>query len=142
MSQRPGFELIERARSLQPLIAREADEIERTRRLTEPVVSALIENGLYRVLLPKRLGGAEAPPEVFMQVLEEVAKIDASTAWCLGQCSVCAMTAAYLDPDAAREIFAAPDGILAWGAIAHEVHAVEGGYRATGRWDFASGSRQ
>src|SRR6202022_1650995 len=73
---------------------------------------------------------------------EEIAKADASTAWCLGQCSVCAMTAAYLDADAADEIFAAPNGILAWGAIAHEVHAVPGGYRASARWDFASGSRQ
>jgi alkylation response protein AidB-like acyl-CoA dehydrogenase len=77
-----------------------------------------------------------------MQMLEEVAKADASTAWCLGQCSVCAMTAAYLDPDAANEIFNAPPGILAWGAIAHEVQAVPGGYRANARWDFASGSRQ
>jgi alkylation response protein AidB-like acyl-CoA dehydrogenase len=142
MNKLPGFGLIERAQALAPLIAREADEIERTRRLTEPVVSALIENGLYRVLLPQSVGGAEAPPEIFMQMLEEIAKADASTAWCLGQCSVCAMTAAYLDPDAAREIFAAPAGILAWGAIAHEVHAVPGGYRATARWDFASGSRQ
>jgi indole-3-acetate monooxygenase len=142
MNKLPGFGLIERARALAPLIAREADEIERTRRLTEPVVSALIENGLYRALLPQSLGGAEAPPEIFMQMLEEVAKADASTAWCLGQCSVCAMTAAYLDPDAAREIFNEPPGILAWGAIANEVPVVPGGYRATARWDFASGSRQ
>jgi len=142
MNKLPGFDLVERARALQPLIAREADEIERTRRLTEPVVSALIENGLYRVLLPQSLGGTEAPPEIFMQMLEEVAKADASTAWCLGQCSVCAMIAAYLDPEAAHEIFNAPPGILAWGAIANEVHAVPGGYRATARWDFASGGRQ
>jgi alkylation response protein AidB-like acyl-CoA dehydrogenase len=142
MNKPPGFGLIERARALAPLIGREADEIERTRRLTQPVVSALIENGLYRVLLPQSVGGAEAPPEIFMQMLEEVAKADASTAWCLGQCTVCAMTAAYLDADAAREIFAAPTGILAWGSIAHEVQAVPGGYRATARWDFASGCRQ
>jgi alkylation response protein AidB-like acyl-CoA dehydrogenase len=142
MNELPGFGLIGRARALAPLISREADEIERTRRLTVPVVSALIENELYRVLLPQSLGGSEAPPEIFMQMLEEVAKADASTAWCLGQCSVCAMTAAYLDPDAAGEIFNAPPGILAWGAIAGEVQAVPGGYRATGRWDFASGSRQ
>jgi alkylation response protein AidB-like acyl-CoA dehydrogenase len=142
MNKPPGFGLIERARALAPLIAGEADEIERTRRLTAPVVSGLIENGLYRVLLPQSVGGAEAPPEVFMQMLEEVAKADASTAWCLGQCSVCAMTAAYLDPDAAREVFASPDSILAWGAIAHEIHVVPGGYRVTARWDFASGSRQ
>jgi alkylation response protein AidB-like acyl-CoA dehydrogenase len=142
MNKPSAFGLIERARALAPLIGREADEIERTRRLTQPLVSALIENGLYRVLLPQSVGGAEAPPEIFMQMLEEVAKADASTAWCLGQCTVCAMTAAYLDPDPAREIFAAPTGILAWGSIAHEVQAVPGGYRATARWDFASGCRQ
>jgi indole-3-acetate monooxygenase len=51
-------------------------------------------------------------------------------------------SAAYLDPDAANEIFNSPPGILAWGAIAHEVQAVPGGYKANARWDFASGSRQ
>jgi alkylation response protein AidB-like acyl-CoA dehydrogenase len=142
MNKLPGFDLVERARALAPLIAREANEIERTRRLTAPVVSALIENGLYRSLLPKSLGGAAAPLEMFMQMQEEVAKADASTAWCLGQCSVCAMTAAWLDPDAANEIFNTPPGILAWGAVNHEVHVVPGGYKANARWDFASGMRQ
>jgi len=142
MNKLPGFGLVERARTLAPLIAREADEIERGRSLTEPVVSALINNGLYRALLPQSLGGAEAPPEIFMQMLEEIAKADASTAWCLGQCSVCAMVAAYLDADAAHEIFNTPPGVLAWGAIANEVRVVPGGYHANARWDFASGSRQ
>ncbi len=142
MNRPPGFDLVERARALAPLIMREADEIERTRRLTEPVVSALLENGLYRALLPKGFGGSEAPLGIFMQMQEEIARADASTAWCLGQCSVCAMTAAYLEPDAANEIFNVAPGILAWGAIAHEVQAVFGGYKASARWDFASGSRQ
>jgi alkylation response protein AidB-like acyl-CoA dehydrogenase len=142
MNKLPDVGLVERARALAPLIASEADAIERNRRLTEPVVSALIENGLYRALLPQSVGGAEVAPEVFMQMLEEIAKADASTAWCLGQCNVCAMTSAYLDADAAREIFAAPDSILAWGAIAHAVQVVPGGYRISARWDFASGSRQ
>ena len=142
MQQLPGFGLVERARALAPLIAREADEIERTRRLTPAVVAALVENGLYRALLPQSLGGTEASIEAFMQMLEEIAKADASTAWCLGQCSVCAMIAASLDHDTAREIFNTPPGILAWGAIALEARSVEGGYRVTARWDFASGSRQ
>ena len=102
MDATPGFGLVERARAIAPLIAGEAEDIERTRRLTPAVVSALIESGLYRALLPQSLGGAEAPIEIFMQMLEEVAKADASTAWCLGQCSVCAMIAASLDHDIAR----------------------------------------
>ncbi|MHC4045147.1 acyl-CoA dehydrogenase family protein [Bradyrhizobium sp. 23AC] len=142
MSELPGSDLVERARAIAPLIAREADDIERTRRLTPSVVAALIENGFYRALLPRSLGGAEVSIEAFMQMLEEIAKADASTAWCLGQCSVCAMIAASLDRDAAQEIFNTAPGILAWGAIAHEARAVAGGYRVTARWDFASGSRQ
>ena len=142
MNAAPGVGLVERARAIAPLIAGAADEIERTRRLTPDVVSALIGNGLYRALLPQSFGGSEAAPEDFMQMLEEIAKADASTAWCLGQCSVCAMIAASLDPDTAQEIFNAGPGILAWGAIAHEARSVEGGYRVTARWDFASGSRQ
>src|SRR3954451_9251561 len=125
MNATPGVGLVERALAIAPLIAGEADDIERTRRLTPAVVDALIENGLYRALLPQSLGGVEAPPEAFMQMLEEIAKADASTAWCLGQCSVCGMTAAWLDHDSANEIFNAPPGILAWGAVNHEARAVE-----------------
>jgi alkylation response protein AidB-like acyl-CoA dehydrogenase len=77
-----------------------------------------------------------------MQMLEEIAKADASTAWCVGQCSVVAMTAAYLDADVAHRVFDRPDDIMAWGAIAHDIQVVPGGYTISARWDFASGSRQ
>lgn len=142
MNRPQGFDLVERARAIAPVIAGEADAIERTRRLTPAVVNALVDNGLYRALLPQSVGGAEAAPEMFMQMLEEIAKADASTAWCLGQNSVCAMTAAWLDSETAQEIFNTPPGILAWGAIAHEARAEAGGYRISARWEFASGSRQ
>jgi alkylation response protein AidB-like acyl-CoA dehydrogenase len=142
LSEVSGSDFVVRARALAPLIAEHADEIERGRRLTESVVAKLIEGGFYRTLLPKSLGGAELAPAFFMATLEEIAKADASTAWCLGQCGVCAMVAAYLDPGVAREIFGTHPGILAWGSAAGEVQAVSGGYRATWRWTFASGCRQ
>ncbi len=133
---------VERARAIAPLLAAEADEIERNRQLTPKVVAALTEGGFYKLLLPKSIGGAEVPPAVFLGVLEEIAKGDASTAWCLGQCGVCAMVAAYLDPAVAHEMFDPPQAVLAWGATAGEARAVPGGYRVTWRWRFASGSRQ
>jgi indole-3-acetate monooxygenase len=142
MNKATAIDLVERARALAPLIRQEADEIEQTRRLTEPVVTALVENGLYRALLPKSLGGAEVPLATFMQMQEEIAKADASTAWCLGQCSVCAAISAYVDHDVADEIFNTKQGILAWGAVNHDVRAEPGGYRANARWEFASGIRQ
>ena len=57
-----GIDLVERAQAIAPLIAGEAGEIERTRRLTPSVVDALIENGLYRALLPQSLGGPKRRP--------------------------------------------------------------------------------
>ncbi len=142
MNETDAADFVERARALRPLIEGSGDEIARGRRLTAPVVAALVDGGFYRMLLPRSLGGAELPPPVFMQVLLEIATADASTAWCLGQCGVCAMIAAYLDRDAAREIFAARPGILAWGQPAPVACRVEGGYRVTGSWTFASGCRQ
>jgi indole-3-acetate monooxygenase len=140
-SDAPGLDII-RARALLPLLATEADAIERDRQLTPKIVAALIEGGFYKLLLPKSIGGAEVPPAVFLGVLEEIAKGDASAAWCVAQCGVCAMVAAYLDPAVAHEMFDPPQAVLAWGATAGEARAVPGGYRVTWRWSFASGSRQ
>src|SRR2546421_1789662 len=101
MTKTPVTEYLERARELGPELEAVADQIERRRELPEPIVEALVERGLFRLLLPRSLGGAELPPAAYVQVLEEVAKRDASTAWCLGQANGCTMTAALLDPEVA-----------------------------------------
>ena len=137
----PVADYIQRARELGPELDAAAEEIERRRELPEPIVEALIERGLFRLLLPRSLGGAELPPAVYVQVIEEVAKHDASTAWCLGQGTGCTMTAAFLDPEVAQEIFGPKRGIVAWGPPGPaEARTVSGGYRLTGTWNFASGS--
>ena len=128
---------LESAREIAPMLAAAGDEIEERRELPERVVETLIERGFFRMLLPRSLGGAELDPLTYVQVLEEIAKADPSTAWCLGQNSGCSMTAPYLDPAVADEIFGPPRGILAWGPElpgAGRGVAVEGGIRVTGRW--------
>ena len=138
------LDYMERAREIAPMLAAAADEIEERRELPERIVEALIERGFFRMLLPRSLGGAELDPLTYAQVLEEIAKADPSTAWSLGQNSGCSMTAPYLDPGVAREIFGPPRGILAWGPElpgAGRGVAVDGGIRVTGRWGFATGSR-
>ena len=136
----PAIDYIQRARDMAPLIAAGADAIEHRRELPEALRTALIECGLFRLLLPRSLGGAELLPATFVQVIEEIAKADASAAWCLNQTAGCSMTAAYLEPEAAREIFGGPGGILAWGPGPGEARVVKGGYRVTATFSFASGS--
>jgi indole-3-acetate monooxygenase len=136
----PGTEYLERARAFVPELAAAAPEIERRRELPEPVVAAMVERGFFRMLLPHSLGGAELPPAPYVRVVEKIAKGDASAAWCLNQGAGCSMTAAYLDPAAAKEVFGGPRGILAWGPGPGKARIVEGGYRVTATWSFASGS--
>ena len=132
---------LERARELGPMLAAAAVEIEQRRELPEAIVAALAERGLFRLLLPRSLGGAELPPALYVPVIEEVARHDASTAWCLGQACGCTMTAACLEPAVAREVFGGPRGIVAWGPPGPaEARTSQGGYRLTGSWSFASGS--
>jgi len=132
---------LRRARELGPELDAAAEEIERRRELPEAIVEALVERGLFRLLLPRSCGGAELRPAAYVSVIEEVAKHDASVAWCLGQACGCTMTSAYLDPAVAREIFGGKRGIVAWGPPGPaEARAVPGGYRLTGTWSFASGS--
>ncbi|HZB93845.1 MAG TPA: acyl-CoA dehydrogenase family protein, partial [Stellaceae bacterium] len=135
-----GTDYLARAKALAPLLNAEAPAIERGRRLTPPVVEALHDAGLFRMLLPREVGGAETDPLSFVEVLEEIAWHDASTAWCLGQTSVCAIAAAYLPPASAREIWGDRRGVLAWGAgPSIKAVAAPGGWRVTGTWSFASG---
>ena len=136
-----GDDYLARVREIAPALAAAAAEIDRKRELPEAIIAALIERGLLRMLLPKSLGGAELPPAQYVPVIEEIAKIDASTAWCVNQNSGCSMTSAYLAPEAAREIFGGPRGILAWGPGPGEAHAVPGGYRVTATWAFTSGGQ-
>jgi indole-3-acetate monooxygenase len=136
----PADDYLARVREIAPALEAAGPEIDSRRELPEAIVSALVERGLFRLLLPKTLDGAELLPAQYVPVIEALAKIDASTAWCLNQNSGCSMTAAHLAPEVAREIFGGPRGILAWGPGPGEAHRVSGGYRVTARWAFASGS--
>jgi len=135
-----GASPLERVRELGPLIAASSDEIERNRRLPPALVAAMKEADLFRLLLPREYGGAELDPPGFVRVIEAIAKLDASTAWILCQTAVAATIAARLPPHAAREMWRDPHTILAWGpSTDSRAVAVEGGYRVTGTFAFASG---
>jgi alkylation response protein AidB-like acyl-CoA dehydrogenase len=135
-----GGHYLARARALAPLIAGATPLIEADRRLTDEVVAALHEAGLFRMMMPRRLGGGEAAPSVFVAVVETVARADASTAWCLCQMDVCSIASIYLAPGAADEIFGPPRAALAWGSTPDaRAVVVDGGYRVTGNWEFGSG---
>lgn len=133
---------IARAEGLIDTLAEAAPRIEAARELPDDVLAAMHNARLFRLLLPKRLGGDELDLVGFAEAIEAIAKGDASAAWVASQGGGCAMAAAYLAHDAADRWFGPANAVLAWGAgIQGKATPVEGGYRVTGKWAFASGSR-
>src|SRR5262245_34535579 len=141
MKSRP--DPVARARALGAEIAAAADEIERTRRIPEPLLGRLHDERLFRMLLPRSVGGDETEPSLYVAAIEELARHDGSIAWNAFVANSSALIAAYLEPQVNRAIFADPRSIIAWGPPnATRARAVDAGYRLTGKWDFASGCRQ
>lgn len=132
---------VHQIRELAPLIDASVATINETRDLPDELFDQMVNRGLFRLLQPREIGGAQLTPPEFVRVLEEAAKHDASTAWCLGQNNVCATVSAYLEPHAASAMFSTPRDILAWGPGPGEARVCDDGYMLSGKFSFASGSR-
>jgi indole-3-acetate monooxygenase len=131
-----------RARALAEAIEAAAPEIEATRRIPPGLTEALHRSRLLRMLLPRSVEGDEIDPATYLRTIEDVAQHDASVAWNLFVANSTVLIAAYLAPEVAAEIFADPRSVLAWGPPNEVIaEAVPGGYRVSGRFDFASGCR-
>ena len=116
------------------------DASEKRGRLVPPLLDALHVAGMFRLLLPTWLGGFQLDPATFVDVMERLAAVDASTAWCVGQALGCSISAAYLTPHVATEVFGPDRSVLAWGIdVGSHAVAVDGGYRLTGNWSYVSG---
>ena len=133
--------LVDVARSLEPLIREHAEVIEQAR-MPAPLVDALHDVGVFRAMLPHELGGLEAEPVEWLQMIEELSRINASVGWNAFIQSGIGLT--FLDPETFERFRERGGGrlILAMnlGRMAGKAVRVEGGYRVSGQWPFASGS--
>jgi alkylation response protein AidB-like acyl-CoA dehydrogenase len=142
MLDQAGPDYIARAHRLVPLLATAAPRIDAACELPPDVLDAMHDEGMFRLLVPRSVGGAELDPVTYVQCVEAIAKGDASVAWCMNQGSGCSMSAGYLAPHVVREVFGGERDVLAWG-MGTDARAirVSGGWRISGNWAFASGSR-
>ncbi|MFN0071998.1 MAG: acyl-CoA dehydrogenase family protein [Chloroflexota bacterium] len=133
-------EILGAVRDFAPRIAEAGPRIEAERRIPPEIIQGLVEIGVFKVLVPRSMGGSEIPLPLYGEIMEAIARADGSTAWCASQGAVAALVSGFLP--GAEEIFTDPHVIIASGAGTPGVAIEEdGGYRVTGRWPFGSGSR-
>ncbi|MBV8193264.1 MAG: acyl-CoA dehydrogenase family protein [Alphaproteobacteria bacterium] len=134
---------IARARDVGPAITLVADEIERTQEIPEPVLTAMHQAKLFRMLLPRSVGGDQVEPWVYLRAIEEISRYDGSVGWNTFVANSSSIIAPYIPVEAARTIYGNPRGLVSWGPPNHHrAIAAPGGYRITGEWHFSSGYRQ
>ena len=141
-TEQPRNTALEIARQLTPRIREAQDRIDEERELPEALADALKQAGVFRLLVPRSLGGSELAYPSYLDVIEEISAADGSAGWCVNQAAVFATRSAFMARDAAREIWGNERGVVANGPPpSGEAAEVEGGYRLSGRWTFSSGCR-
>lgn len=134
---------LDAAREIAPQIRACADEIDASRELPQSLFEAMADAGLFHMALPRSLGCPEIDLPTYIQVIEEIAKADASTAWVLNQGSIFATYASRMPHELARLLWIdTPRGVVSnTPSPTAQAVAVQGGYRVTGEQGFSTGCR-
>ena len=133
--------VLDAVRGLAPKITTRAPETEAARRLPPDLIRDLTAAGCFRMLVPRSHGGGGFDLASAMSVTEELSRADASVGWTTmnlagGWINLGGLPRATFDALYAE----GPDAII--GGVfspAGTAVPVDGGYRVSGRWAFASG---
>jgi len=143
--------LLAEAQGLADLIDAEAERSEADATLSPVVVEAFHETGLFGLMVPKELGGAEADLPTVLSVYEEVCRADGSAGWSLlANATTSAFAGAYTGPAAVAAMFDGARIPVAAGQFSPRGTAVRTGdgagdgagdeFVVSGRYSFGSGS--
>jgi alkylation response protein AidB-like acyl-CoA dehydrogenase len=135
------LDLVARARDLFPRLRDRASQVERERRLPDATIAELQAAELFRLFVPRRLGGRQVTVRTFLDVSAEVARGCGSTGWVTALINICGWLGALYPERAQQEVWGDdPDARIA-GVLTPTATATptDGGMRLTGRWMFASG---
>lgn len=120
-----------------------AREIENNRRLPLDLVEELAGLGVFRMWLPRSLGGGEVDLQQGLGIIEELSYWDASSGWCTMIGASTSVLAGFLPEEHASEIFGDDPGTVTGGVFAPAGLAQRrpGGLAVSGRWSWGSGTQ-
>ncbi len=129
------------ARALRPRIGAARPEMDARRRIPDDLAAQVAESGAYRLFLPASMGGPQVDPITAFEVVEELARAEGSVGWCALLSNGGALFTGHFTPETGRDMFGWPPDFRCAGSFRPEgvARPVAGGYRVSGRWDYASG---
>jgi 3-hydroxy-9,10-secoandrosta-1,3,5(10)-triene-9,17-dione monooxygenase len=132
--------LVAAAEAIVPLLRDQAQQGEKDRRLTEPVVEALTSTGITRMSMPKRFGGLQADLPTQVEVFRNLARGCGSASWVSALYSVCGWWTSLFPDEVQEEVFQNP-AIRVAGIVspAGTLVPTRGGFTLNGTWPFNTG---
>lgn len=132
---------VARVEEIAPVLREHRERTERDRVSPQPVFDALRDAGLHRMWVSEEFGGSRVALRTGSAVIQALARIDASVAWQVGVQGAIGRLSDYLPEPTARKLFKDHTGLIVGGVNpSGRAERVDGGYRLTGQWGFASGS--
>ncbi len=134
--------LLLRAQELVETVRARTDETEEARRLSDETMAAMRAAGLHRILQPGRHGGAEAHFSGMVDIVDAISQGCCAAGWCLTQYCSHNCLLGYFPAEGQDEIWGPmPDAMVAGVLIpaCGKARKVDGGWRLSGQWPFASG---
>ena len=135
--------LLDAIARIRPILEADAEANDAAETLAWPSVVALYREGLLSLKVPRELGGPEVDPHLYLELCDELCYVNPSAGWCAFINSTsAALLGAFLPDAGARRVFPSGTMPIASGALIPRGQAtpVDGGWRVSGRWPFASGS--
>jgi 3-hydroxy-9,10-secoandrosta-1,3,5(10)-triene-9,17-dione monooxygenase len=135
-------ELIARARAMIPTLAKRAIEQKHRRSVLPETIADMQAAGLFRVLQPKRWGGYEMELGTFYDIEIALSEGDMSSGWTYAVLGVVSWLLGLIDDRAAQEVWGHdPSALICSSTMpAGTATPVDGGFRLTGHWRYASGA--
>ena len=128
-------------RDLEPMILRHAATAEENRKMAPEVMSELVDTGLLRMWIPKAFGGLEMAPNAALDVMEALARIDASTGWVVSNCVLITTLYQFLPTSVIEELLGDPGAVTCGSFVPPGTAQDTGdGYIVNGNWTFGSAS--
>jgi 3-hydroxy-9,10-secoandrosta-1,3,5(10)-triene-9,17-dione monooxygenase len=134
-------DILDRAKSLAPVLRERAFDTENARRISDETINDLKAAGLFRVLQPKAYGGYEFDPQVFMEIAMIIGSACPSTGWVYSVIGVHNWQLALMPKQAQDDVWGEDQDVLISSSYTPrgKIEIVDGGYRVSGRWSFSSG---
>ena len=134
-------ELINRARTLRPVLQNRQEKTERNRRISDETITDIRDAGLFRALQPTRYGGLEVALDDAMRIIMEISAGCGSTGWVYAVMAMHQWLIGMFPPECQDDVWTDHGQALTASSFPPVGAAAntDGGWRVDGSWPFTSG---